>query len=99
MESARARDLSEFSRKAGTGLRAAHGASSVQEAAMDDAQDLIDRLLTLAGMIMEDASAIALVIENGGDRTARIGTTAQAAKDVSALTMAAEVTLRRLRPC
>ena len=63
---------------------------------MDDAQDLIDRLLTLAGIIMEDASAVALVIENGGDRTARIAATAQAAGDVSALTMAAEVALRRL---
>ena len=62
---------------------------------MDNAQDLIDRLLTLAGMIMEDASAVALVIENGGDRTATIAATGQAAKDVSALVMAAEVALRR----
>ena len=96
MENARARDLSWVRRKAGTGLRAAHRALSAQVADMDDAQVLIDRLLTLAGIIMEDSSTVALIIENGGDRTARIAATAQAAKDVSALTMAVEVALRRL---
>ena len=61
---------------------------------MDDAQDLIDRLLTMAGINIEDASAIAQVIENGGVRTAKIAATAQAAKDVSAPMKAVDIISR-----
>lgn len=40
--------------------------------AMDDAQTLIDQLTTLAGMIMEDASAVAVAVGSGVDQSAKL---------------------------
>ena len=63
---------------------------------MDETKDLIDRLCTLAGMIMEDASAEALAIESGRDKLAtKIGRIRNSAADVAALSNAAMVVLRR----
>ena len=62
---------------------------------MDDAQTLIDQLTTLAGMIMEDASAVAVAVGSGVDQSAKLKDLAAAARDVSTLTMAAEGAMRR----
>lgn len=60
---------------------------------MDDAEDLIERLLALAGMWLEDASAIALV---AGDMTysERLTTLGAATSDVQTVVAAAEVVYR-----
>lgn len=63
---------------------------------MDDAKDLIDRLCTLAGMIMEDASAEAVAIETDRNKlTSKIRTIRNSAADVATLADAAMVVLRR----
>lgn len=63
---------------------------------MDEDKDLIDRLCTLAGMIMENVSAEAVGIEAGRDRlSAKIERIRNSATDVAALADAAAVVLRR----
>lgn len=62
---------------------------------MDDADDLIDHLCTLAGMIMEDVSAIALTIDQATERRKKIGIVRAASQDIAALAEAASVISRR----
>ena len=63
---------------------------------MDDRQDLIDRLCTIAGMILEDASADAISGSVGDEATfARIDLISRAACDASKLAAAALVVLQR----
>ena len=64
-------------------------------AGMDDAQDLIDRLCTHAGMIMEDLSATAILAQAKSDRRAKIRLIRSAGEDIAALADAAEVLARR----
>ena len=54
-----------------------------------DIDDLIDQLCTAAGIIMEDASAIAIV--QGGDRADRIRQITNAGRELMALAEAATV--------
>jgi len=53
--------------------------------------DLIQKLLTLAGMIMEDASAIAIIDDKHMTLEGRIAAVRHAAEQVLALTSAAHV--------
>ncbi|WP_425230798.1 hypothetical protein [Sphingomonas sp.] len=61
---------------------------------MHEATDLIERLLTAAGMIMEDAAAVALV-RSEQPIEARLHQVGQAAQDVTRLTEVAELLHRR----
>lgn len=60
---------------------------------MDDSDDLVERLLVLAGGLMEDASAVAVLCE---DRPLdqRVAVVRQAALDVGALVQAMGVIQR-----
>ena len=60
-----------------------------------DASDLVARLCTFAGMIMEDVSPIALGSSEPGSEAAAIGQVRQAGLDIEALAHAAEVVARR----
>lgn len=62
---------------------------------MDDATDLIDRLCTCAGMILEDVHPIAVVAGTGAAPAARIEALYKAATDVLALARAAAVIAAR----
>lgn len=63
---------------------------------MDDSRDLIDRLCTLAGMIMEDASADAVVLDARAEELqSRIEGIRSSATDAASLTEAAIVVARR----
>ena len=58
-----------------------------------DIDDLIDQLCTAAGIIMEDASPIAIV--RGGNRTDRIQHIANAGREILALAEAASALAAR----
>lgn len=60
---------------------------------MDDSDDLVERLLVLAGGLMEDASAAA-VLREGGSVDQRLAVVRQAARDVIALFEATTVIRR-----
>ena len=62
---------------------------------MDDTDDLIVRLCTCAGMIMEDTSDIALVASAGSALVERVSRIAAAGRDIEALANAAAVIARR----
>ena len=62
---------------------------------MDDIRDLIDRLCTWAGMIMEDVSPVAISTGGESDAALRIEQIRAAAADIGALAEAASVILRR----
>lgn len=62
---------------------------------MDDAQDLIDRLCTHAGMIMEDVIPTAISAGARFDRSKKIQLIRTASQDMAALANAAEVVARR----
>ena len=63
---------------------------------MDDSKDLIDRLCTLAGTIMEDAAAEAISIGANRDRLElKIGRIRSSAMDAATVADAAMVVLRR----
>lgn len=62
---------------------------------MDESRDLIDRLCTRAGMIMEDVSVVAIVTGRESDAASRIEQIRVAAADIGALAEAASVILRR----
>lgn len=59
----------------------------------NDAADLVARLCTLAGTIMEDTSPVAIV--RPADPTMVIAEVRQAGNDIAALANAAEVVARR----
>lgn len=64
---------------------------------MDDRQDLIERLCTIAGMIFEDVSATAIASATDGERASeKIAHIKQAAADAEALANAASVLRRRI---
>ncbi len=67
-------------------MRGAMAQSSLREAGMEF-DDLIEKLCTAAGIIMEDVSPIALV--RGGNRTDRIRQIAHAGREILALAEAA----------
>ncbi len=69
--------------------------NSRRHAAMDDARDLIDRLCTIAGMIMEDVSAMAVVIDEAILRGEKIRIIRTASQDIDVLAEAASVISRR----
>lgn len=60
---------------------------------MDDADDLVERLLVVAGGLMEDASAVAVLLD-GGSVDQRVAVVRQAARDVIALIEAMTVIRR-----
>lgn len=63
---------------------------------MDDTRELIDRLCTLAGMLMEDASAEAISIEWAGiSLTSGLTRIRNSAADAATLALGALVVLRR----
>lgn len=62
---------------------------------MDDAHDLIGRLLAVAGMIMEDTAEAALLSKPGGILEARIGMVAKAGADIATVASAAAIIARR----
>lgn len=62
---------------------------------MNDARNLVDELCTRAGMIMEDATAIALTTVGKSEPDTNIGQILLAASDVACLADAASVILRR----
>lgn len=62
---------------------------------MEDANDLIVRLCTCAGMIMEDTSDIALVAGTSGGIGDRVSKVGEAGRDIEALANAAAVIARR----
>ena len=62
---------------------------------MDDAPDLIARLLAVAGMIMEDSVEAALIADPGSSLEARIKSVAQAGSDIAAIASAAAAITRR----
>lgn len=62
---------------------------------MDDTRDLIDRLCALAGMIMEDVSAVAILTGGATDAAAKIEQIRAAAADIAILAEAASVLLGR----
>ena len=67
---------------------------------MEDETNLIARLLTLAGSIMEDASPVAIIDSGERSLDQRIAEVAVAADQVSALVGAAKVVRARLaRKC
>jgi len=62
---------------------------------MDDCEELASRLLTLAGAIMEDASAVAIIGEGGTPLAERAAVVSAAAADADLLAHAAAIALRR----
>ena len=62
---------------------------------MDDSRDLIDRLCTRAGIIMEDVSPVAILTRGECDDASRIEQIRAAAADIAVLADAASVILRR----
>ncbi len=60
---------------------------------MDDTNDLVERLLVLAGGLMEDASSAA-VLRDSGSVGQRIAVARQAARDVGTLLEAVDVIQR-----
>lgn len=64
---------------------------------MDDAKELVDRLCTLAGMILEDASAQAISIGERDQLRSKLRTIRSAAADAVILADAAVVVLERSR--
>ncbi len=62
---------------------------------MDDHKELASRLLTLAGVIIENASAVAIVGETGISPGKRAATVSVAAADAELLARAAAILLRR----
>jgi len=62
---------------------------------MNDAQDLISKLCTLAGMIMEDTVDVAIVGSGTVEPRDRIRAIADAASNVQILAAAADVVLAR----
>lgn len=62
---------------------------------MDDAEQLIERLLTAAGMIMEDAAEVALIRDNANPVPDRIAAITMAGNDIAALACAAAIIARR----
>jgi hypothetical protein len=62
---------------------------------MDDCEELVSRLLTLAGAIMEDASAIAIIGEGNLPLAERAAVVSSAAADAGLLAQAAAIALRR----
>lgn len=62
---------------------------------MDDDANLIARLLTLAGTIMEDASTVAIVNDGTRSIEQRVAEIAVAAMDIESLARAVEL-IRRL---
>ncbi len=62
---------------------------------MDDARELIDRLCSIAGTIMEDVSATAVVIDEATARGDKIRIILTASQDIAALAEAASVISRR----
>ena len=62
---------------------------------MDVARDLIERLCTVAAMIMEDEIEAALVHSPTGALGARIEAISRAGRDISGLAGAAAVIVRR----
>ncbi|OYW22631.1 hypothetical protein [Sphingomonas sp. 32-62-10] len=60
---------------------------------MDDTDDLVERLLVLAGGLMEDASTVA-VLRESGSVDQRLAVVQQAARDVGALVEAIAVIRR-----
>jgi hypothetical protein len=64
---------------------------------MDDTDKLIDLLCTLAGMIMEDVSPLAVTVGAKVDRNEKIKVIQAAAQDIAALAAAATVVARHAR--
>ena len=62
---------------------------------MDDHKELASRLLTLAGAIMKDASAVAILREIGILTGKRAASVSVAAADAELLARAAAIVLRR----
>jgi len=62
---------------------------------MDDHEELASRLLTLAGAIMEDASAVAIIGEGGIPLAERAAAVSGAAADAGLLAHAAQIALRQ----
>lgn len=62
---------------------------------MNDYDELASRLLTLAGVIMEDASAVAIIGEGGIPLAERAAAVSGAAADAELLAHAAAIALRR----
>ena len=62
---------------------------------MDDSEELALRLLTLAGAIMEDASGVAIIGDNGIQLAERAAVVSRAAADAELLANAAAIALRR----
>jgi len=62
---------------------------------MDDHEELASRLLTLAGAVMEDASAVAIIDEGGISLAERAATVSGAAADAELLARAAAIALGR----
>jgi hypothetical protein len=62
---------------------------------MDDCEELASRLLTLAGAIMEDASAVAIIGDGGMALSERAVAVSSAAADAEILAHAAAIALRR----
>jgi hypothetical protein len=81
--------------KSWTWTSAAGAGSWCAEAVMNDAPDLIARLLAVAGMIMEDTAEAALIADPGSSPEASISSVAQAGSDISAMSFAAAAIARR----
>lgn len=62
---------------------------------MHDKNDLINRLLTIAGMIMEDEAAVALIDDPTKSCEQRISSIQAGALDIAAIAAAAKVIARR----
>ena len=60
-----------------------------------DVDDLVERLCTAAGMIMEDVSTVAIVRDD--DLPARVAAVAVAARDIGTMAAAASALLERYR--
>jgi hypothetical protein len=62
---------------------------------MENADDLIGRLCTIAGMVMEDTIDAALIGAATGSRSERLAVISQAGEDVSAIATVAAIVARR----
>jgi hypothetical protein len=62
---------------------------------MEDADELIGRLCTIAGMVMEDTIDVALIGGATRSRSERLAVISQAGEDVSAIATVAAIVARR----
>ncbi|MCW3848108.1 hypothetical protein OF829_12730 [Sphingomonas sp. LB-2] len=60
---------------------------------MDDQDDIVERLLTLAGSIMEDAAPVALISNSSRGAAHRIQLVLEAGEAIAKLAVAANVAL------